>query len=270
MNFRRGFFRFWVLASAIWIAAFGVLGASDVFKAITYWTGTATVQISTANDGTSLFREYVPGMVIDVPKIKRNIQRMIDQSAPETEIDAYVASEGVTPEELRNDTKAPSVIEIEETLVFPVDTPIEKVHDSIRQGLAEGKVTIRTNLTRLDRVGRALRKVTDAGKTEDAAMFAKEIERIRSSLLPVQQAAYDELVRRGAIGTESSASKYKIVEMPPAFYHDVTKIYLLQVARMRLNASEVLSQIVVVLLVPLLVLFFGWSVAWMLRGFRQT
>lgn len=40
-------------------------------------------------------------MSADYPKIKRNIQRMIDQQAPEADIDAYVASEGVTAEELR-------------------------------------------------------------------------------------------------------------------------------------------------------------------------
>lgn len=39
----------------------------------------------------------------DIAKIKRNIQRMIDQDAPESDIDAYVASEGVTLEELRAD-----------------------------------------------------------------------------------------------------------------------------------------------------------------------
>lgn len=37
----------------------------------------------------------------DLAKVKRNIQRMIDQNAPEADIDAYVASEGTTPEELR-------------------------------------------------------------------------------------------------------------------------------------------------------------------------
>jgi hypothetical protein len=37
----------------------------------------------------------------DIPKIKRNIRRMLDQGAPETDIDAYVASEGVTAEQLR-------------------------------------------------------------------------------------------------------------------------------------------------------------------------
>lgn len=37
----------------------------------------------------------------DHAKIKRNIQRMLDQNAPEADIDAYVASEGVTAEQLR-------------------------------------------------------------------------------------------------------------------------------------------------------------------------
>ena len=40
----------------------------------------------------------------DIAKVKRNIQRMIDQNAPESDIDAYVASEGTTPEELRGAT----------------------------------------------------------------------------------------------------------------------------------------------------------------------
>lgn len=37
----------------------------------------------------------------DVSKVKRNIQRMLDQGAPESDIDAYVAEEGLTPEALR-------------------------------------------------------------------------------------------------------------------------------------------------------------------------
>ena len=41
----------------------------------------------------------------DFAKIKRNIQRMLDQNAPEADIDAYVASEGVTPDELRSAPK---------------------------------------------------------------------------------------------------------------------------------------------------------------------
>lgn len=42
----------------------------------------------------------------DIGKIKSNIQRMIDQNAPEADIDAYVASEGMTPEQLRQRTAA--------------------------------------------------------------------------------------------------------------------------------------------------------------------
>lgn len=41
----------------------------------------------------------------DLAKIKRNIQRMIDQNAPEADIDAYVASEGMTAEQLRGAPK---------------------------------------------------------------------------------------------------------------------------------------------------------------------
>lgn len=42
----------------------------------------------------------------DIEKVKRNIQRMIDQNAPESDIDAYVASEGTTPEQLRSQKSA--------------------------------------------------------------------------------------------------------------------------------------------------------------------
>lgn len=52
----------------------------------------------------SVMRRYYPptgGASPDIPKIKRNIQRMIDQNAPESDIDAYVSSEEVTAEQLR-------------------------------------------------------------------------------------------------------------------------------------------------------------------------
>lgn len=42
-----------------------------------------------------------PRQQSDIATIKGNIARMIDQGAPEADIDAYVASEGVTPEQLR-------------------------------------------------------------------------------------------------------------------------------------------------------------------------
>jgi hypothetical protein len=37
----------------------------------------------------------------DIARIKRNIQRMIDQNAPETDIDAYVSGEGVSLDDLK-------------------------------------------------------------------------------------------------------------------------------------------------------------------------
>jgi hypothetical protein len=37
----------------------------------------------------------------DIDNVKRNIQRMIDQGAPEADIDSYVASEGLTADQLR-------------------------------------------------------------------------------------------------------------------------------------------------------------------------
>jgi hypothetical protein len=39
---------------------------------------------------------------VDHERIKRNISKMVDQGAPETDIDAYVSSEGVTPAQLRS------------------------------------------------------------------------------------------------------------------------------------------------------------------------
>lgn len=44
----------------------------------------------------------------DIDKIKRNIKKMLDQSAPESDIDAYLQQEGVTPEMLRAPQAAPA------------------------------------------------------------------------------------------------------------------------------------------------------------------
>lgn len=38
---------------------------------------------------------------IDIERVKRNVKKMLDQSAPEADIDAYLSQEGVTPEMLR-------------------------------------------------------------------------------------------------------------------------------------------------------------------------
>jgi hypothetical protein len=48
-------------------------------------------------------RTNVPGQGLyqpDIPKVKRNIKRMLDQGAPEADIDAYLGTEGVTLEQL--------------------------------------------------------------------------------------------------------------------------------------------------------------------------
>lgn len=42
------------------------------------------------------------GAAQNMARIKSNIQKMIDQSAPESDIDAYLSHEGVTPEQLKN------------------------------------------------------------------------------------------------------------------------------------------------------------------------
>lgn len=44
----------------------------------------------------------------DIPRIKGNIAKMIAQNAPETDIDAYVASEGISLDELRAKPAAPT------------------------------------------------------------------------------------------------------------------------------------------------------------------
>jgi len=44
----------------------------------------------------------------DPERIKRNIKRMVDQGAPEADIDAYLAGEGVTLDELRGGRTAPA------------------------------------------------------------------------------------------------------------------------------------------------------------------
>ena len=180
MNFRRGFFRFWILASVVWFISFGLGEADNLSEAIEYWRGTATVQISAGNtkisfpvsttfdqvekaiqqgvaDGTIIF-------VPDIARVKRNIQRMKDQNAPEKDIDAYLASEGTTLEELR---------------------------------IAE--------------------------------------------------------------------------ENPPStLSKNAVKDFILERVRLRIKANAVLNRIGIILLIPLLVLVFGWAVAWTLRGFKSA
>jgi hypothetical protein len=180
MNFRRGFFRFWILASIVWFISFGFGEADNLSEAIDYWRGTATVQISAGdskiNFPVSATFDEVEGaiqqgvadgkitFVPDIARVKRNIQRMKDQNAPEKDIDEYLASEGTTSGELRiADEKPPSTLS------------------------------------------------------------------------------------KGAV-----------------------KDFILERVRLRIKANAVINRIGIILLIPLLVLVFGWAVAWMLRGFRSA
>jgi hypothetical protein len=47
-------------------------------------------------------------MMADIPKVKRNIERLLSAGAPESDIDAYLASEGVTAADLRAAKSAPA------------------------------------------------------------------------------------------------------------------------------------------------------------------
>lgn len=63
------------------------------------------------------------GAAPDFAKIKRNVQRMIDQNAPEADIDAYVASEGVTAEQLR---AAPKLVPVDHDPFAPQPTRLKE------------------------------------------------------------------------------------------------------------------------------------------------
>lgn len=72
----------------------------------------------------------------DIAKIKRNIGKMIDANAPESDIDAYIASEGVTLDEIRN-FKPPMSLE-EGAAKARAD--IADVGKGVASGLAGGTV----------------------------------------------------------------------------------------------------------------------------------
>lgn len=71
----------------------------------------------------------------DIGKVKRNIQRMISMDAPEADIDAYVASEGVTLEQLRG---APSMKEAPAAKAPESDTPTLDKIATFAGGVVEG------------------------------------------------------------------------------------------------------------------------------------
>jgi|GEM_PF-4547846 len=81
------------------------------------------------------------GVTPDFAKIKRNVQRMIDQNAPEADIDAYVASEGVTAEQLR---AAPKLVPVDHNpfLSLPDAAPAPPTDRSFGRGLAIGTQSV--------------------------------------------------------------------------------------------------------------------------------
>lgn len=66
----------------------------------------------------------------DYARVKRNVSKMIDLGAPEREIDQYIASEGVTPAQLRGQSapkpKAPAAPKPRPPLSAYVDTPVSR------------------------------------------------------------------------------------------------------------------------------------------------
>jgi hypothetical protein len=66
----------------------------------------------------------------DFDRIKRNLKKMIDAGAPEDELDGYVASEGVTAEQLRNASKT--------TLQMLGDSTVGDVVQSATAGITRG------------------------------------------------------------------------------------------------------------------------------------
>ena len=164
MNFKRGFFRFWILASTIWLVSFGFAGASNISEAIAYWRGTATVLISTGK----------------------------------------------------------------EEIIFPVSATVEQVESAIRQGVTDGMVTVPTT----QEVRRKYPQYNDMSDADLAKALQKKF---------------------------GSSTQYDALK----------KTYILERARLRIKANDVLRVTSFVVLVPVLVLIFGWAVAWMLRGFRS-
>lgn len=76
----------------------------------------------------------------DIARIKRNIDKMMSQGAPEADIDAYVASEGVSVEQLRGPAKAPDAAKADD----PVRSQVRNEIDDLR---AKG-VPIKNGITR--------------------------------------------------------------------------------------------------------------------------
>jgi hypothetical protein len=83
MNWRRDLFRLWLVISLCWMAGVGLYG----------WKQERWVLASD--------QEFVFDPAFDLSRIKRNVERMTDQAAPESDIESYIRSEGATPDAVR-------------------------------------------------------------------------------------------------------------------------------------------------------------------------
>ncbi len=117
-------------------------------------------------------------MMADLSKVKRNIQRMIDQNAPEADIDAYVASEGTTPEELQ--ASAPSAQGL------PMAEAGTPVGVQTRAGPGMSPEDMQANLGQLSQMtmGRAPQQNANPERTDNyirAEMEARKIDQMRGN-----------------------------------------------------------------------------------------
>jgi len=103
MNWRRGLLRAWMVLSAIWIVAYLALACPDQLiptLALSSESGSAT---QAASDAIARHMNIDPpprGFYLDdLTRIGRNVQKMHDQNAPETDIDTYLRSEGLAKRE---------------------------------------------------------------------------------------------------------------------------------------------------------------------------
>lgn len=104
----------------------------------------------------------------DIARIKRNIQKMIDQDAPETDIDSYVASEGISIAELQGE------VPVEPTSIAPpIPQEIPSDIQQFGQALAQGQdVGISPIAPPIDEFGAIIPQPRAELSSEEAAQVA--------------------------------------------------------------------------------------------------
>jgi len=124
----------------------------------------------------------------DIDRIKNNIRKMIDQNAPESDIDAYVASEGVTLEQLK---KQP--MEQPRQQARPELPGMGAVNEVSRRGAEIGKNLIRAMLPE---------------RVSEEIIGAAEMAEERVSGRKAEVEATKEAYRQGKIGSVQAATQF--------------------------------------------------------------